>query len=45
MKIAVICSDFKRSNINKLPWKYIHKISTCLDKDNQIVVITDTPEK
>lgn len=44
MKIAVICSDFKRSNINKLPWKYIHKISTCLDKDNQIVVITDTPE-
>lgn len=44
MKIAVICPDFKRSNINKLPWKYIYKISCYLNINHDIFIITDSED-
>lgn len=42
MKIAIICSDFKKSNIRKFPWKYIYEIARYLDEKNEVVIITDT---
>lgn len=45
MKIAVICPKFKKSNINKLPWKYIYKMSCFLNKNNDIFILTDSKDK
>lgn len=42
MKIVIICTDFKKSNIRKFPWKYIYEIAEYLSRKNEIVVITDT---
>ncbi len=42
MKIAIICTDFKKSNIHKFPWKYIYEIAEYLSRKNDIVMITDT---
>lgn len=45
MKIAVICHDFNRSNINKLPWKYIYKISSYLNLKHDVFILTDSEDK
>ncbi|KAF5055560.1 D-inositol-3-phosphate glycosyltransferase [anaerobic digester metagenome] len=45
MKIAVICPNFKESNLNKQPWKYIYEISKYLKKQGQdVFIITDSDE-
>lgn len=42
LKIAIICSDFRKSNLKKLPWKYVHEIAKYLSKSHEVLVITDT---
>ncbi|MDI6644162.1 MAG: glycosyltransferase family 4 protein [Methanobacteriaceae archaeon] len=42
MKIAIICPDFQKSNIRKMPWKYIYEIAKYLGKKHEIVIITDS---
>ena len=45
MKIAIICPDFQKSNIRKLPWKYIYEIAKYLSDKHEIVVITDSDKQ
>lgn len=45
LKIAVICNNFNQSNINKLPWKYIYKISSYLSLEHNVFIISDSNEK
>lgn len=42
MKIAIICPNFKESNINRLPWKYIYHLATYLNQEYETVIITDS---
>ena len=45
MKIGVICPNFKESNINKQPWKYIYEISKYLKKQGEdVFIITDSKD-
>lgn len=44
MKIIIICKGFKKSNLNKLPWKYIFELTKYLNSSNEVVVLTDAPE-
>jgi phosphatidyl-myo-inositol dimannoside synthase len=45
LKIAVICPEFKESNINKQPWKYIYEISRYLkEQGHNIFIITNSDE-
>ncbi len=45
MKIAVICPEFKESNINKQPWKYIYEISRYLkERGHDTFIITNSDE-
>lgn len=41
MKIAIICPDFQKSNLKKLPWKYVYEVAKYLSKYHEIMVITD----
>ena len=45
MKIAVICSDFQKSNIRKQPWKYVYEIAKYLGQIHEIFIITDSNKK
>lgn len=42
MKIIIICSNFRKSNIRKLPWKYIYEIAKYLSKRHKVMIITDS---
>ncbi|WP_321422015.1 glycosyltransferase family 4 protein [uncultured Methanobacterium sp.] len=42
MKIIIICPDFQKSNIRKLPWKYVYEIAKYLSKKHKVTVITDS---
>ena len=42
MKVAIICFDFKESNLRKQPWRYIYEIAKGLQvKGHEVFVITD----
>ena len=45
MKIAIICPDFQKSNLRRLPWKYIYEIAKYLSNKHEIVLITDSDEQ
>lgn len=45
MKIAIICPDFRKSNIRKLPWKYIFETAKYLSRKHEVMVITDSNKK
>lgn len=42
MKIAIICSDFQKSNIMKQPWRYVYEIANYLNKKHEVFIITDS---
>lgn len=42
VKIIIICPDFQKSNIRKLPWKYVYEIAKYLSKKHRVTVITDS---
>jgi len=45
LKIAIICRDFQKFNIRKLPWKYVYEIAKYLSNRHEIIVITDSNKK
>lgn len=45
MKIAIICPDFQKSNLRKLPWKYIYELTKYLNDNHEVVVITDSDKR
>ena len=45
MKIVIICSDFQKSNIRKLPWKYVYEIALYLSKRHEVIIVTDSNRK
>jgi len=45
MKVAIICFDFKESNLRKQPWRYIYEIAKGLQRQgHEVFVITDAEE-
>lgn len=45
MKMAIICFDFKESNLQKQPWRYIYEIAKGLQAEgHEVFVITDAKE-
>lgn len=45
MNISIICHDFRPSNINRLPWKYIYEIASYLSQNHKITVITNSSDE
>jgi len=45
MKICIICFDFKKENIRRQPWVYIHEMCEYFSKNNvDYILITNTME-
>ncbi|KUK17268.1 glycosyltransferase family 4 protein [Thermococcus sibiricus] len=43
MKIAIICFDFKKSNLRKQPWRYIYEIAKGLQaKGHDVFILTNS---